>query len=83
MAETVGGETENLDEALGALRPTMRIQALKRIHLRHRQLNYVTPDLTLRLCDQQEGPSIEDSAQRFSNRDIEQSDDLYENLFED
>ena len=87
VAETMLEETEDLDEALALYRsyyedPDSQEELISVIT---DELNYVIkPDLTFTaLVDRvNEGTfQLEDLAQGF--RDIEQSDDLYENLFED
>lgn len=87
VAETMEEETESLDEALALYRSYYEDPASQEdlISVITDELNYVIkPDLTFTaLVDRvNEGTfQLEDLAQGF--RDIEQSDDLYENLFED
>ena len=87
VAETMEEETESLDEALALYRTYYEDPDSQEdlISVITDELNYVIkPDLTFTaLVDRvNEGTfQLEDLAQGF--RDIEQSDDLYENLFED
>jgi len=87
VAETMEEETESLDEALALYRSYYEDPDSQEdlISVIKDELNYVIkPDLTFTaLVDRvNEGTfQLEDLAQGF--RDIEQSDDLYENLFED